>query len=76
MDIVQINLRLDVELASKFRAACESTGKSYADVLRPMIEAWLAEKESSATRHLDGSECPLSELIRGIGDVVRERYAR
>lgn len=75
-DTGQLNVKIDVALFQQFTARCKNTGRSQRQIVETLIEAWLAASEDTHVRHLDGSMCPLSELIKNLADEVRNYSAQ
>lgn len=71
-DTQQLNLKIDSAIRIKFAAACQRAGRSQRHIVETLIEAWLAGREGSGVRHLNGDLCPLSVLIEGLAQEVRD----
>lgn len=67
----QLNVRLDEALLNRFRRAAEDNQIGLTEVTEMLIILWCDHCEDRAVRHLDGSECPMSAMIRALSDATR-----
>lgn len=69
----QLNIDVEENLLKQFTAAVDRDRVTKREIVEMLIAAWLAAGEGRGTRHLDGSECPLSRLISGLEEVLLAR---
>jgi hypothetical protein len=69
-------VRLTPERAKDFREAIRRHGATLTqqDVLEQLVENYLAHEKEGQIRHLDGTICPISQLIRGLVESVEGQY--
>lgn len=71
-DLKQIVLRLSPELHATFKEAAEPDGMQ--NVCLKLINAYVNGRTEAAVMHIDGSRCPLSELILSLATSVRFEF--
>lgn len=60
---VQLNIRVDSALRDRFKEACKVLRKDQSEMIEQMIAAFCDDIETIHVRHMDGSLCPLSQLL-------------
>jgi len=69
----QLNVDVEEGLLKQFTLMCERDRVTKREITEMLISAWLTAGEGRGSRHLDGSECPLSKLISGLEEVLLAR---
>ena len=70
----QLNVKIAGNTRSAFAKACEARRESQREVIERLLESYVAAFENRAVLHLDGSLCPLTQLIRDLVSSAREQH--
>lgn len=67
----QLNLRVSADLKSEFAERCRRNGHGQTEIIEVLLSIWMMNEKELGIRHLDGSECPLSQLVRGLAEATK-----
>ena len=70
---VQFNIRVPRNLKQAFIAAADIGGTCATEALTRFMHAYVTDATGQATLHLDGTECPISQLTTGLTRAVLAR---
>ena len=73
---VKVFVRLPSDRAQAFKDAIARHGSTLTqqDVLEQLVENYLAHEAEGSIRHLDGTICPISQLLKGLTDSVEAHW--
>ena len=66
----QYNFRVPTSLKRAYLAACDHRGTNGTEALTRFMTAYVEDTLGDATLHLDGSMCPVSQLINSLTTAV------
>jgi len=72
-ELAQLNIKIPILLRDQFNAALATRRESQREVIEHMIQAYTVAIEGRRVLHLDGTICPLSQLILDLTDAVRKQ---
>jgi hypothetical protein len=71
----QLNVKIDAKTKADFAAACERRHESQAAAIERMCQGYVLQQQNAGIMHLDGSMCPISEMILSLGRAVENQLA-
>ena len=72
-ELAQVNVKIDAGLHRRFNTALQVRGHSQRDIVERAIEVYVNAANSTAILHLDGSLCPLNEMVLNLTRAVRDQ---
>lgn len=76
LETTQLNCRIDGSLMETFKHEVAREGKTMNQVVEQLIESWLAPGSDRHKYHLDGTVCPMAQLLDGLSEALRANLER
>jgi hypothetical protein len=67
----QLNIRMDEALLLRFKNKVDELRVNQTEVCEMLLIIWLEHAEDHSVRHLDGTECPMSAMIKALAQATR-----
>jgi len=68
---VQFNVRIPDTIKLRFAEECTCRRASQSEIITTLLTVWLDHAQDVGVRHLNGTECPISQLVRTLAESAR-----